>query len=115
MSTDDEARIPAWVTGEAEEPDSVSAVLYLDEVQSIASVRDVLRLWRDTAGDALLTAAVPEGWAPPRTRVSATQWVSIAEDRVARARFTRWNQGLNEQLYQLQGNWYFDSEEPYIP
>ena len=115
MSADDEARIPAWVIGEAEEPDSVSTLLYLDEVESIESVRDVLRLWHGTAGGALLSAAVPEGWAAPRARVSAMQWVSTAEDRVARARFTRWDQGLNEQLYQLQGNWYFDSEEPYIP
>ncbi|MEV8511372.1 type VI immunity family protein [Dactylosporangium sp. NPDC051484] len=110
-----QARIPAWVTGEAEEPESVSTLLYLDEVESIESVRDVLRLWYGTAGGALLAAAVPEGWAPPRPSVSATQWVSIAEDRVAGARFTRWDQGLNEQLYHLQGNWCFDSEEPYIP
>jgi hypothetical protein len=115
MSADDDVRIPAWVTGEAEEPDSVSTLLYLDGVESIESVRDVLRLWHDTAGGALLAAAVPEGWAKPRADVSATQWVSIAEDRISRARFTRWEQGLNEQLYQLQGNWYFDSEEPYLP
>jgi hypothetical protein len=115
MTADDEARIPAWVTGEVEEPACVSTLLYLDEIESIESVRDLLRLWHDTAGGALLAAAMPDGLAPPPTSVSATQWVSIAENRVAEARFTRWHQGLNEQLYQLQGNWHFDSEEPYVP
>ena len=67
MSGDDEGCVPAWVTCEAEEPDSVSTLLYLDEIESIAAVRDILRLWHDTAGGALLTAAVPEGWTRPRT------------------------------------------------
>src|SRR4051794_35582803 len=99
MGVDDEPRIPAWVLGEGEEPDNVSTQLYLDEVESIESVRDVLRLWHDTAAGALLEAAVPAGWAAPASRLSAT----------------RWDQGLTEQLSSLHRTWSFDSDEPYVP
>ncbi|GAA3223381.1 type VI immunity family protein [Dactylosporangium siamense] len=111
----DEARVPAWVRGEAEAPQGVSTMLYFDEIESIEAVRDVLHLWHDTAAGALLTASLPEGWARPRERVSGTQWVNVAEDRVEGTRFRRWDKGLTEQLYQLQGNWHFERDEPYIP